>query len=176
MNLKQFWRYSLHTAVAARHLSNQLSLNTELAFTVGLMHAIGQLVMHTGMPSEMLQLDKTLKTMDPRRLALERQNFGYTYIEAGAELARRWKFPEEFSTAIAACAQPLQQTTVDPIAAVVHIAAWRARAEENHLNAEEIEVSWPSDVGAKIGLPVAAVLQDLPSWADLSAGLEELIA
>ena len=176
MDLKQFWRHSLHTAVAAKHLAKELGLNAELAFTVGLMHAIGQLVMHAGMPAAMLQLDKTINTMDPRRIELEQQTFGYSYIEVGAELARRWKFPEEFSNAIAHSGQPLRQTPANPVAAVVHIAAWRSRAEENHLNAEEIDVSWPAAVGAEIGLPVSAVLQDLPSWAELSAGLEELIS
>ncbi len=176
MDLKQFWRHSLHTAVAARHLSKELGLNAELAFTVGLMHAIGQLVMHAGMPQAMLQLDRTINAMDPRRMELERQTFGYSYIDVGAELARRWKFPEEFSNGIAHSGQPLQQTPVNPVAAVVHIAAWRSRAEENHLNAEEIEVGWPANVGAEIGLSGSALLQDLPAWAELSAGLEELIA
>lgn len=176
MDLKQFWRHGLHTAVAARHLSHELDLNAELAFTVGLMHAIGQLVMHAGMPQAMLQVDKTINAMDPRRLALEQQSFGYSYVEVGAELARRWKFPEEFSNAIESSGAPLEQTQVNPVGAVVHIAAWRSRAEENHLNAEEIEASWPADVGARIGLPASAMLQDLPSWAELSAGMEDLIS
>ena len=54
IDLRQFWRHSLHTAVAAKHLSRELGLNAELAFTVGLMHAIGQLVMHAGMPTARL--------------------------------------------------------------------------------------------------------------------------
>ena len=176
MDLKQFWRHSLHTAVAAKHLSRALELNAELGFTVGLMHAIGQLVMHAGMPQDMLQVDRTVNTMDPRRVARERQSFGYSYVEVGAELSRRWKFPQEFSAAIAASGEPLECNPFDPVGAVVHIAAWRSRAEENHLNAEEIEVSWPAEVGARVGLGVNALLQDLPSWADLSAGMEELIS
>jgi HD-like signal output (HDOD) protein len=176
MDLKQFWRHSLHTAVAAKHLSRGLDLNAELGFTVGLMHAIGQLVMHAGMPQDMLKLDKTVNAMDPRRVALERQSFGYSYVEVGAELSRRWKFPEEFSTAIAASAEPLAWQPFTPLGAVVHIAAWRSRAEENHLNAEEIEVGWPAAVGAQLGLGANALLQDLPPWAELCAGMEELIS
>jgi putative nucleotidyltransferase with HDIG domain len=176
MDLKRFWRHSLHTSVAARHLAKQLELNSDLAFTVGLMHAIGQLVMHVAMPEAMLQADKTLNALDPRRVALEQQSFGYSYFEVSAELARRWKFPEEFARAIAAAKQPLDDGVLDPVGALVHIAAWRSRAEENHLNAEEIEAGWPADVGARLGLPLGALLQDLPDWAELSAGMEELIA
>jgi putative nucleotidyltransferase with HDIG domain len=176
MDLKRFWRHSLHTSVAARHLAKQIELNSDLAFTVGLMHAIGQLVMHVAMPEAMLQADKTLNALDPRRVALEQQSFGYSYFEVSAELARRWKFPEEFAQAIAAAKQPLDGGVFDPVGALVHIAAWRSRAEENHLNAEEIEAGWPADVGARLGLPLAALLQDLPDWAELSAGMEELIS
>lgn len=176
MDLKQFWRHSLHTAVAARHLSRTLELNTDLAFTVGLMHAIGQLVMHAAMSEAMLRLDKTVSTLDPRRLIAERQAFGYTYVDVGAELARRWKFPDDFASAIEASGMPLEHTPFNPVGAVVHIAAWRSRATENHLNAEEIEAAWPAEVGAKLGLPGSAVLQDLPPWPELCAGMEELIA
>lgn len=176
LELKQFWRHSLHTAVAARHLSKSLRLNAELVFTVGLMHAIGQLVMHAAMPDGMLLLDKTVNTLDPRRLQAERQALGYTYVEVGAELSRRWKFPEEFSDAIGASGEPLKHTSFNAGAAVVHIAAWRSRAEENHLNAEEIDASWPSDVAAKLGLEAATVLREMPSWDELSAGMEALIA
>jgi putative nucleotidyltransferase with HDIG domain len=176
MDLKRFWRHSLHTSVAARHLAVRLELNSDLAFTVGLMHAIGQLVMHVAMPEQMLQLDKTLNTLDPRRVTLEQQTFGYSYFEVGAELARRWKFPAEFSQAIAAAEKPLDGGIFDPVGALVHIAAWRSRAEENHLNAEEIEAGWPAEVGARLGLPLSALLADLPDWSELSAGMEELIA
>ncbi len=176
MDLKRFWRHSLHTSVAARHLAKQIDLNSDLAFTVGLMHAIGQLVMHVAMPEVMLQMDKTLNALDPRRVALEQQSFGYSYFDVGAELARRWKFPEEFANAIAASGQPFDAGLFDPVGALVHIAAWRSRAEENLLNAEEIEAGWPADVGARIGLPLGALLADLPPWAELSAGMEELIS
>jgi putative nucleotidyltransferase with HDIG domain len=176
MDLKRFWRHSLHTSVAARHLAKQIDLNSDLAFTVGLMHAIGQLVMHVAMPELMLQMDKTINALDPRRVALEQQTFGYSYYGVGAELARRWKFPEDFARAIEAAEKPLDAGVFDPVGAVVHIAAWRSRAEENHLNAEEIEAGWPADVGARLGLPLSAVLQDLPDWAELSAGMEELIS
>lgn len=176
MDLKQFWRHSLHTAVAARHLAKLPDLNADLAFTVGLMHAIGQLVMHAGMPQAMLQLDKTINTLDPRRLALEHHTFGYTYVEVGAELARRWKFPENFSHAIAASGVPLQSLPWNPVGATVHVAAWLSRALENHLNAEEMETTWPAAVAEQLGLSATAVLHRMPSWVELSAGLEDLIS
>jgi HD-like signal output (HDOD) protein len=171
----QFWRHSLHTAVVSRHLSTQVAIQQDLAFTVGLMHAIGELVMHLAMPREMQTVDAALGLLDPNRLATEQAAFGYTHADVGAELARRWKFPGQFSTAIAGAANPLAQANFDPLAALVHIAAWRSRSQENQLSVAAMEADWSGTLAAKIALPRDAVLQDMPSLAELSLGLESLL-
>jgi len=176
IDARQFWRHSLHTAVVSRHLGAQVAIKPDLAFTVGLMHAIGELVMHLGMPQEMLAVDAAQRLLDPNRLATEQATFGYTHADVGAELARRWKFPTQFSKAIAGAANPLAQTDFDPLAALVNIAAWRSRSEENQLSLQEQEADWSSKLAAKIPLSRNAVLQDLPSLEVLSQGLESLLA
>ena len=176
VDLKLFWRYSLHTAIVAKWLAKKLQLNSDLAFTVGLMHAIGQLVMHAGMPEQTLQIDKIASPIDARRLDVERTTFGYDFADVGAELAKRWRFPEEFSTVIKGFAAPVEATSFNKIAAVVHIAAWRARAEENDYSAEEMESTFPEQIAAKLGIAAAVVLEELPPLAELGAGMEELLA
>ena len=76
MDLNKFWRYSMHTAAVARWVAKAAHQNVDLAFTVGLMHGIGQLVMHAGMPEQMLHLDKLATPLDPRRIDMERTSFG----------------------------------------------------------------------------------------------------
>ena len=176
IDARQFWRHSLHTAVVSRHLGAQVAIQPDLAFTVGLMHAIGELVMHLGMPQEMLPVDTALGLLDPNRLTAEQAAFGYTHADVGAELARRWKFPTRFSSAIAGAANPLAQPDFDPLAALVHIAAWRSRSQENHLSTQDLEGAWASEVAAKIPLSRNAVLQDLPGLETLSQGLESLFS
>ena len=176
LDSRQFWRHSVHTAVASRHLARALGLDADLAFTVGLMHAIGQLVMHLAMPEAMLKIDQRVPTLDPRRLTEEHEIFGYSHLDVGAELACRWRFPDVFSSAITDLADPLAQACVDPLPAVIHVAAWRSRAEENHLGADDMEGSWPADVAARIAMPVALVLQDFPSWDVLSEGMQALMS
>ena len=51
LDMKQFWRYNLYTACAARWLARQGKGNGDLAFTLGLMHGIGQLQMHAVAPA-----------------------------------------------------------------------------------------------------------------------------
>ncbi len=175
VDLKLFWRYSLDTAVVSKWLAKQAKLNSDFAFTVGLMHAIGQLVMHAAMPEQALQVDKVAGPLDARRLDVERKSFGYDFADVGAELARRWRFPDEFSQVIKAFPQPLEGK-YDPFAAIVHLATWRARAEENKYSADEMESTFPSEVAARLGLTLATFTEEMPPLPELSEGMQELVA
>lgn len=175
MDLKRFWRYSLHTAVVGKWIAKKVGLNTDLAFTIGMMHAIGQLVMHAGKPLEAQELDKTINSYDPGRLAAEMETFGYDFSQVGAELAVRWKFPDIFPDTMRGFPRPLEVKPLSRMAAVVHLAVWRAEAEELHLDAEARAASIPADVAATLGLAPQELLDEMPSLADLSAGLEEMI-
>lgn len=174
VDLKLFWRYSLDTAIIARWLSKQVKLNSEFAFTVGLMHAIGQLVMHAGMPEQALEVDKVAGPLDARRLDVERASFGYDFADVGAELARRWRFPDEFARVIKAFPQPLQGT-YDPFAALIHVAAWRARAEENKYSPDELESTFPAEVAAKLGLTLQTFTEEMPPLEELGEGMQDLL-
>ncbi|MBA5605353.1 HDOD domain-containing protein [Duganella sp. FT3S] len=175
LDLKQFWRYSLHTAVSAKWIAKQTGENTDLAFTIGMMHAIGQLVIHSAMPEQALALDKVAGPMDARRLDAEQASLGYTFADVGAELARRWKFPTTFSETISAFAAPLSHTPPNRLAAVVHLAAWRARVEQNKLSEDEIAACYPTEMADALGLDDGDLIDKMPPPEELSAGLEELI-
>ena len=176
VDLKQFWRYSLHTAVIAKWLAKQIRGNSDFAFTVGMMHAIGQLVMHAAMPEQMLQVDKIAGTLDSRRLSVEHSSFGYDFSDVGAELAKRWRFPDNFATVIKAFPEPLEHAPFEPMAAIIHIAAWRSRAQENNYSQEELDATFPAEVAKKLGISSNAILNDMPTLTELSEGMEDLIA
>jgi HD-like signal output (HDOD) protein len=175
MDLSQFWRYSLHTAAVAGSLAKRASVNADQAFTVGLMHAIGQLVMHSGMPEQMLHLDKLASPMDPRRIDMEKTSFGYSFAEVGAELARQWRFPVTFGDVITKFPDPLGSTPFDPAAGVLHLAVWRARAEHNKLTDEELAATLPTEVCKLLGFKPDTFLADLPPMAELTEGLDALL-
>ncbi len=175
LDLKQFWRYNLNAAVAAKWIAKQVGENTDLAFTIGMMHSIGQLVIHSGMPEQALELDKIAAPLDARRLDAEQVSFGYTFADVGAELAVRWKFPEAFSHTIGGFPDPLGKTPLNRMSAVIHLAAWRARVAENKLSPDEIAASYPTAVADALGLAPNALIDKMPALAELSAGLEELV-
>lgn len=176
MDLTKFWRYSLHTAAVAGWLAKKTGVNGDQAFTVALMHAIGQLVMHAGMPEQMLTVDKQASPLDSRRLDIETQSFGYNFATVGAELARQWRFPVSFAEAISQFPDPATASSFNPVAGVIHLAAWRARAEHNGLKPDEMEATLPKAVAKKLGLNPDALLKDMPPLSELSEGLEALLS
>lgn len=176
MDLKRFWRYSLHTAAIGGWLARRTGVNSDQAFTVCLMHSIGELVMHAGMPEQMLQIDKLASPMDPRRMDMEHTSFGYTYADVGAELARQWRFPLTFADAIKHFPDPLAHDPFDPVAALLHVAAWRARAEHNELSADELAATVPAAVLSRLGLTADNLLSEMPPVAELAEGLDCLIS
>jgi len=175
LDLKQFWRYSLHTAVSAKWIAKQSGENTDLAFTIGMMHAIGQLVIHSAMPEQAMALDKIASPMDARRIDAEIASLGYCYADVGAELARRWKFPDAFAETISALPDPLHHESDNNLAIVIALAAWRARVEQNKFSAEEIASCYPTELADALGLDDNVLIDKMPSPDELSAGLEDLV-
>lgn len=174
IDLKQFWRYSLNTAVAAKWLAHHTEENAELAFTVGMTHAIGQLVIHAGLPDKASALDKAVGILSDARLEAERKEFGYDHAEVSAELAARWKFPAAFSDALRAFPKPLEQQPLNRVAAIVHLAAWHAKANEHKTTGDR--AAYPTDVAKALGVDPYVTLDHMPPLAELCEGLEELIS
>lgn len=175
LDLPQFWRYSMHTAAVAGWLAQHVRVNRDQAFTVGLMHGIGELVMHAGMPAEMLQLDQQTSALSDDRIAQERRSLGYDFAQVGSELARQWRFPMSFVEAIRDFPAPLSQAKFDPVAGVLHLAVWRARAESQQLNAAARAALVPVDVCEALGLPPEVLLDELPPLPELCEGMDALI-
>lgn len=171
IDLKQFWRYSLRAAEIARSLSETLRQNQGGAFTAGLIHAIGILVMHIAMPDRMAPLDLATPPLDFNRATAEKAVLGYSYAEVGAGLVERWQFPVEMVSALANQISPFEGEAYDPLAGVLHLASWRARAEELKLDDNGLAATFPDMVGLTLGLDLDSVLGKDPSEWSISQAL-----
>ena len=186
MNLPQFWRYNLYTACAARWLASTADDNGDQVFTLGLMHGIGQLQMHAGMPQAVAPLDRQMGVLDAGRAELETQALGFHYGEVSAELARLWNFPESLIVALRDVPQPLASPEFSPAAAWVHLGAWRARTEVLALTDAQALASYPAAVGKRLGLTPdwvpalaassrAAPAHTMPPLSALADGLDAML-
>jgi len=170
MDLTAFWNYSFAAATVARLVCSQRRLDDNVAYTAGLLHGMGELVMHMGMPEVMLPLDREAPVLSLGRSAVQYRDLGYSYAEVGGALARHWHLPRVLATAIEQHGNPLQHEPVDPLAAVLHMAAWRARVLLAGNRAEDLIHSYPDTVGELLDLD--------PDWlVDPGvAGLDQLLS
>jgi putative nucleotidyltransferase with HDIG domain len=106
-DLKAFWYHSFLVASICRPLAKQVGADVETAFTCGMLHDIGELLIQTGAPHLAGSLGSGA-TSSPGRAANETLQLGFGYPEVGAELARRWQLPKVLQEAIAFQARPLQ--------------------------------------------------------------------
>ena len=74
-------------------------LNPEAAFTCGMLHSLGELLIHATYPVEGKKVLEAIEA-GGSRYQTEKSIFGYDYADVGAELAKRWKFPEDIIQAI----------------------------------------------------------------------------
>ncbi|MCW5652418.1 HDOD domain-containing protein [Hydrogenophaga sp.] len=175
VDLRQFWRYSLRVADISRSLAALLRQNEGNAFTAGLIHAIGDLIMHIAMPDEVGPLDMGTPPLDLRRADAERAAFGYTYAEVGAGMAEKWQFPTDIVSALAHQIAPFDGDTYDPLGGVLHLASWRARAEEIQLDDNGLVSTFPDLVGLTLGLDLDSVLGKDPTEWSFSQALTAFI-
>lgn len=160
LDLETFWRYSLTTANLARYVAAPLGVDDNAVYTAGLIHAIGELALHVGMPEAMAQLNRDSSPFDLRRAKLEQAALGLAYPEVGAALAREWRFPKRMVAALEHQLDPFEHSTIEPIAAVVHLSAWRARVAFANVADSERIGSYPDTVGVALGVDPDAIMGD----------------
>ncbi len=165
MRLPQFWRYSLDTARLCRSLAGIVHLNPVIAYTAGLLHAVGKLVIHRAEAERIERFNELAGPFDLRRIEFEVRLLGLSYAQVSAGVAKRWQLPQVLVEALCYQATPLDNDSYEPLAAVLHLAIWRARAREAQLGERELAVTYPGEVGMTLGLDIDTVLQQDPiNW------------
>ena len=171
IHLQQFWAYSLNVAKLARSLAGVVRQNQQAAFTCGLIHAVGELAMHIGMPDEVALLDHEVPPLDLFRAHAEFQKFGYSYAQVSAGFARQWHFPQPVVDALEHQCAPFENDVYEPLAGVIHLASWRARAKEAGLSDRALAVTFPGPVGEVLELDIDMVMQQDPiDWSMQTPG------
>ncbi|MCD6526673.1 MAG: HDOD domain-containing protein [Desulfuromonas sp.] len=99
----ELWNHDLRTAIAAREIARYATqpLNADVAFTAGILHAVGKAVLSDFLSNS---ANDVLIGIDSHEvgdyLAGERELVGIDHTEAGFELAKNWDLPESLQMAI----------------------------------------------------------------------------
>ncbi len=96
-----FWRHSIGTALTARALAQRTRMDEDAAFTLGLLHDIGRLVLVSSYEEEFVQVVAYQQQHDCLMHIAERHQFGVDHADVGAVVAEHWHFAPEVVASIA---------------------------------------------------------------------------
>jgi putative nucleotidyltransferase with HDIG domain len=118
---KAFWRHSIATAACAKVLARQMRFNQDYAFTAGLLHDIGRLVLVSCFPNQYSEAIAWREQHDAYMLDAERTVLGVDHVDAGLALAEHWNFSDTMRLAIGGHHAP-EAPGAGFLAAIIHVA------------------------------------------------------
>jgi putative nucleotidyltransferase with HDIG domain len=96
--------------------------NPEIYFTAGLLHDIGKLILLSYSPDEYTEVVRLIEANGRMGYECEKEVFGFTHGEVGAELCRQWNHPESLLEAVAYHHEPVKLAEHSDLTAVTHVA------------------------------------------------------
>lgn len=170
-----FWRHAIGVGACARVLAARLGQNEETAFTMGVLHDAGRLVLDAYFHDEFEQVLAYRRDADCEMIVAEQHILGITHTDIGFEITKLWKFPSPIQNAIRDHHHPDSgQPAV--LTDIVHLANVLCHALE--IGNSGYDMVPPLSVGAweRLGLGWKTCREILPEIEKLNADLNVLIA
>lgn len=99
-DLQPFWQHAIAVAVCARELAPHVRVKPDHAYTAGLLHDIGRLVLVTQLGDQYANAVAYGVAHDCGTLQAERSVLGLDHAEIGQALTVYWKFPPHLQRAV----------------------------------------------------------------------------
>ena len=173
-NIEGFWKVSFRTGAMAKWLAKSANADPETAFTCGMLHNVGSVLLHLGAPKQAQSIDKAV-ALGGDRVELEMSQIGISFPQVGEELALRWKFPEEISRAIGEQSDPLGGDDFSVLAGLVNVAKYLVECNQSDLSEEEVIADFPTDIARAAGLEPSQLFDKLSETADLGAEFDQIL-
>lgn len=100
VNVEELWRHSVAVAVSASIVEEDTGQAKAAAFTAGLLHDIGKLVLASVEGERYAALFQRARNKSQGMCLAERSSFGSDHAELGGELLRRWNLPPDVVAAV----------------------------------------------------------------------------
>ncbi len=129
---EKFWRHSLAVGFCARLLAKmgrvRGMLDPDSAFSGGLLHDIGKVIMCCFLQAEHAQVKKERTTdQTSATYLIEERVLGYNHCQIGAILAEQWKLPRRLTDAVAFHHHPQLAEGGEMTPYVTHVANYVAK-------------------------------------------------
>jgi putative nucleotidyltransferase with HDIG domain len=155
---KAFWRHSIAAAACCKVIARRLRFNQDYAFTAGLLHDIGRLVLVSTYPQQYAAAMAYRSAHDSYVLDAERAVLGVDHVQAGMALAEHWNFSETMKLALAHHHDP-DAPGAGLLASIVHVANAIVHALDVAREEDELAPAVSSAAWTALGLNEEALLQ-----------------
>jgi putative nucleotidyltransferase with HDIG domain len=127
---EELLRHSVWTAVASEEIAVTLKLDApELLFTAGLLHDMGKVILDGFILLNGTAISTAMHATNETFDSIESSILGLSHAEAGAEIMKQWRFPDELVATIRWHHDPSQAGVHSPIVDIVHLADMLAYTE-----------------------------------------------
>jgi len=117
------WRHSVAVALTASILGQRISPDeVGLAFTAGLLHDIGKVVLNEYVGREFAEIARLVRERKTSFVEAERQVLGFSHDEIGEKVAEKWKLPDSLVRCVRHHHDPSMLEPADPLVDTVYLA------------------------------------------------------
>ncbi|MFZ6847801.1 HDOD domain-containing protein [Undibacterium sp. RuRC25W] len=157
---KEFWKHSNIVAIVAKSIASQLNFNQDVAFTAGLLHDIGILVLVTYHGADYEQVLAWQANHQCSRFEAEKHVIGITHAIVGEALANQWNFSEQMTHAIAGHHHP-ETPGLRFLASIVNLADHIGHILNTHEKLDDVMPDITALPWEKLGLTHSSLNQIL---------------
>lgn len=175
----ELWQHSLTTAMAAEVVASsglEINVETSVAFTAGLLHDFGKLVMGQVIdaPLQAAIRNRIAETGCSRAVA-EREILGTDHAEVGACLLKSWNLPDEVVEAVAHHHQPVLEPR-PLLSSVVHVANYTAHIASVSVGSDILAFALDERVAVELGISPETMEQMIVEVRDSSESVGQFMA
>jgi len=150
------WEHSIAVSIGTQMIAERnRKINSEEAFTAGLLHDLGKVVLSLWMEDKVARLVERSETEQVPFNQLEREEFGFDHCDAGAYLAERWNLPAGMTNAIRYHHTPDACDPQDLLVDAVHMADVLAMGMGYGLGGDGLNYPLSSSALDRLGLTAA---------------------
>lgn len=173
-DIHKFWHGSFSVAATCKWVARFSRDDPETAFTCGMIHNIGELLIHILMPTEAIEIQKVVDK-GASCVEIERNYLGFDFAQAGAELASRWKFPEAMVNGIRYQLDPQKADIFPRLAGIVNIALYINKMNEEGADGSTILAGFPNQLATELGINLVKMMEKIEETKELSTAVDELL-
>ena len=155
---KAFWKHSFMVGIASRMLAQvyrkKKLVDMETAFSAGLLHDIGKIILEQYANEEYMPVLKEAKENRRPLVAVEKAMLGISHADVSGMLIDKWQMPNELRAPIVMHHAPMEERGAPELAAIVHYANHLCHRKGSGCMQDETYAILHPEVEAMLGLGI----------------------